>query len=163
MMRLLMIGLCLFIFTAGDAAAQYVKPSPSKGKVEDYVLQHARNIAGKCGPSFWEEQPCIKALSESNLVLAANYAEKLDTSGKKEASRKIINECAASTAGREIEVPTYAIVSAFTTCSNTIFDVSEETGIKPDLSHYQLLVYPTLCLSKDARCAAFESQMGQYR
>lgn len=166
-MRVFIIALCLLALPVTSASAQYIKPkspkSAARGQVEDYVLQHAQNVAKNCGPGAWENKPCIKALSESNLVLAANYASTLKQRGKIQAADKIVEDCAASTAGREIEVPTYAIVSAFTTCANSIYDVSESTKIKPDQSHYQLLVYPTLCLSGDNRCSAFEGQLGQYR
>lgn len=142
-----------FIFAAqffylNAVYAQDTQPS-------EISLQHARRIAGVC-PDQWETQNCLRTISESNLVLAATYMEDLQTQGYDQASDKIEQHCAASTAATQGTYPVYAIKSAFTECANMIYDVSEETDVLPDQSHYQLLVGPVLCLHNDRRCNAIE-------
>jgi len=71
--------------------------------------------------------------------------------------------CAASTAHREQAFPAYAMKSAFIECVNIISDLSEQTGVAPDVNHYQLLLLPALCLEKDKRCGPMEKGLRQYR
>jgi hypothetical protein len=107
----------------------------------------------------WARQECLTSISQSTLVLAANYAGLLESHGLVDAVEEIKQHCAAATAGTKGEYPAYAMQSAFTECANMIFDISEQTQVKPDLSHYQILVGAILCLSKDRRCAGIEKQL----
>ena len=130
--------------------------------VPTYVQQHTSNIATAC-VGHWETQDCLRAVSESNIVMVSNYAESLKQSGNGQSMEPLKQQCAASTAASKDEFPAYAMQSAFTECANAIYDISSGTGISPNQSHYQLLVGSVLCLSNDPRCAALESQMAAYR
>jgi hypothetical protein len=79
-----------------------------------------------------------------------------------DAAEKIKQHCAAATAAREQEFPAYAMKSAFIECANMMSDVSDETRITPDLSHYQLLIGATMCLNKDPGCAEITKTLRQY-
>lgn len=125
------------------------------------LLEHARSIAKAC-PGNWEAQGCLSTVSASNMDLAVDYMTKLDAAGKKDAVEEAKQLCAASTAATKGEYPAYAMQSAFTECANGIYDISEKTGVKPDQSHYQLLVGAVLCLSKAKECSVMEQQMQAY-
>lgn len=139
----------LLIGFANIAAAQQISPQ---------VLAHAKQIGQTC-PQKWETQPCLAAISSSNKTLAVNYMQSLEAKGKKSAMEQVKQLCAASTAATEGEYPAYAMQSAFTECTNGLYDISQKTGVLPDQSHYQLLVGSVLCLSKAPQCAALEAGM----
>jgi hypothetical protein len=121
-------------------------------------VTYARLASAHC-LGRWDDPECLKSISQSTLVLAANYAGLLESKGMIGAVEQIKQHCSAATAGTKGQYPAYAMQSAFTECANMIFDVSEQTSIKPDLSHYQILVGAILCLSKDRRCAVIEKQL----
>ncbi len=163
---LILFGI-LFTFPAGAAPIQEqvsinkttnIHNVSSSNSVSQAVRSYAQKISRVC-PGNWEAYPCLQAVSESTLVMAANYAGALKNRGYTAAVEKIKNHCAAATAAREREFPAYAMKSAYTECANMIYDVTEETGLKPDQSHYQLLVGPILCMSDDWRCETLEDQM----
>lgn len=123
------------------------------------VLQiHLKDMSQKC-PKTWETQACLASMAESNRTLASLYAEDLDKSGHGQYLAEIKEHCAASTAASQIEVPAYAMKSAMTECSNTIYDLTEKTQIKPPMSHYQLLITTIYCLDKDPRCQPLEETL----
>jgi len=137
--------------TSTGAIAQQVTPQ---------VMAHAKQIASIC-PGSWEQQNCLKAVSESNITLASNYAESLDNSGKSNHIEPLKQLCAASTAATKGEYPPAAMNSAFTECANGIYDISQKSGVAPDQSNYQLLVAAILCLNKDPQCDLLERSMTQ--
>ncbi|MAE50190.1 MAG: hypothetical protein CMH27_00085 [Micavibrio sp.] len=144
----LIAAIAIYTFmTPGASNAQ--QPTP-------VTIVHAKTIAETC-PGQWEHQRCLQSLSYSNLALAGQYAEALNKAGKKDAIETLRQTCAASTAATKGEYPPAAMTSAFTTCANSIYSLSEETGIKPDQSHYQLLIAAILCLNKDPQCELLEA------
>lgn len=142
------VSLFVMVLTFGAASARAETASPT-------ASAHAGTVGAVC-PGQWESQDCLKAVSESNMVLAANYMETLVNRNLKPESEKIKQHCAASTAATQGEYPAYAMKSAFTECANMISDVSDLTGVTPDVSHYQILVGSVLCMDKDQRCAVIE-------
>lgn len=127
-------------------------------QISPQVLAHAKQIGQTC-PQKWETQNCLKAVSSSNKTLVVNYMQALDAKGKKAEVEQVKQVCAASTAATEGEYPAYAMKSAFTECTNGLYDISQKTGVLPDQSHYQLLVGAVLCLSDAPQCAALEAGM----
>ena len=142
------------------AAAFGMATSANAQQVTPQVMAHAQKIASTC-PGSWEQQTCLEAVSESNITLASNYAETLNNAGKSGQLEPLKQLCAASTAATEGEYPPAAMSSAFTECANGIYDISEQSGIKPDQSNYQLLIAAILCLNKDPQCGVLERSMTQ--
>jgi len=147
---------CL-LFTISSAQAQYLKPQASSAST-----QHAKIVSKAC-LGKWETQSCLKAVSDSALVMISNYAAKLKKNGKGSSLETLKEHCAASTAASNGEYPADAMVSAYVECANIISDINDATGLMPDQSHYQLLVGPVLCIRKDRRCAAIEEGLRKYR
>ena len=146
----------VLVFAAGFGMAT----SASAQQVTPEIMAHAKQIATIC-PGSWEQQNCLKAVSESNITLASNYAESLDNSGKSNQIEPLKQLCAASTAATKGEYPPAAMNSAFTECANGIYDISQKSGVAPDQSNYQLLVAAILCLNKDPQCELLERSMTQ--
>lgn len=130
-------------------------PQLSAVEIDRIVIMHTQEIGAYCVGS-WQSQPCMKALSSSNLTLASMYAESLAKGGHQKVQDALLQNCAASTAATKTEVPAYAMKSAMTTCANVIYDITEATKVRPNLTHFQLLVEPIFCLGGEARCADFE-------
>jgi hypothetical protein len=130
-------------------------PSLTPQEMDRIVVMHTQEIGAYCVGS-WQSQNCMKALSSSALTLASLYAEKLEKAGHKDAQDPLLQNCAAATAATKVEVPAYAMKSALTTCANAIYDITESTKIKPNLTHFQLLVEPIYCLGGDPRCEKLE-------
>lgn len=124
--------------------------------------KHARSVAGKC-LGQWKQQSCLKVVSRSALVMASNYGGRLQKQGHNQAVGKIKNRCAAATAATRRDYKAETMRSAYAECANAILEVSNATGLKPDQSHYQLLVGPVLCIKGDRRCSAIERGLRQYR
>lgn len=151
----------LFIFAFICAAALAANPVPAQTAapaVSTASLQAAKLIANACLPG-WETQTCIKALAQSSYVMVSNYGGTLEERKMKADAETLKQHCAATTAATQQDVPAYAQRSAMTECANTISDLVEKTKIAPDMAHYQLMVIPTLCLSKDPSCAAVTEQL----
>lgn len=174
--QLFALTFMIFSSACGQANAQYIKPKSQKNaappvqdqpqtNVENYVIQHARNIAHNCLDKDWSNHNCIHAISESNFPLIANYAEQLQKTKGKAVADSLIEECAAATAGTKVKAPPHAFRSAFTTCANAIADMAQKTGTQPNIAHYQLLALPALCLSdkQGQACTAFEEQLQGYK
>lgn len=125
------------------------------------AVQNAKDVAKVC-PARWTEQTCLSSVSKVTLTMAANYAGSLQESGKTAESESIKQDCAAATAASEGAYPAYAIQSAFTECANTIADISEKTGMNPDLSQYQILGGAVLCLQKNPACVFIEMGLKTY-
>ncbi len=157
--KLLLIPLLtaiLIIGTISNAHAQYIQKRASSTSVA-----HAKLVSRACLGN-WESQKCLKAVSDSSLVMVSNYGAKLKRKGKTRSLETLKEHCAASTAASNGEYPAYAMQSAYVECANIISDIVDETSIMPDQSHYQLIVGPVLCLYKDRRCKGIESGLRKY-
>ncbi|MBU0859509.1 MAG: hypothetical protein KJ667_06205 [Alphaproteobacteria bacterium] len=137
-----------------------IVPAHATGAASEDALTFGQLLGEYC-PGQWESAHCLKAVSQSNMVMVSNYGAALQESGKKQAAEQLKQHCAASTAGTEGDYPAYAMKSAFTECANTIGDLAGQTNLKPDLSHYQLLVGATMCLDGAAECAPIEKTLRQ--
>lgn len=153
MKYLFALSLCFLMLSTHQAQAQQVPPQ---------VVQHIRQLQQNCMSGQWESQACIRALGESNLTLASQYAESLKKSGKAADADDIVQHCAASTASTKKQVPAYAMASAMTECANAMGDTANKTRIKPDLTHYQILIAGALCLSKHPKCPPLERGIANF-
>lgn len=141
-----------------DESSQEGTNAPALNNLDRVVSIHLSDIAQKC-PGAWTQQTCMAALANSNMTMASQYAEVLDQSGNKDSLEPLKEHCAASTAAMKIEVPAYAMKSAMIECANTIYDLIEQTGQKPHMSHYELTVGAIMCLSDDPSCANIEKTL----
>lgn len=146
-----------------DAAYVKKKAQTTENKPSQTATDFASRIAQACVSSKWEQQPCLKAVSENNLVMASNYIAALDESGKKSQGEMVKQKCAASTAATKGEYPANAMRSAYVECVNFIVDTVGATGMMPDQSQYQLLVGAVQCLDKSKTCAAIEQALSRYK
>jgi len=122
---------------------------------------YAKNISRNC-LGQWGKQSCLKAISDSNLVMIVNYGEYLKKQGKIGSLEKLEEHCAASTAARNGRYPANVMQSALRECTNIISNIASDTNIIPDQSHYQLLVGAIICLSKDRQCQKIEAGLKRY-
>ncbi len=139
--------------------------APSKAyasEASEEAVFFAQTLSVSCLQQ-WDQAKCLTNISQAALILAANYAGDLESKGMIGAVEQIKQNCSAATAGTKGNYPAYAMKSAFTECANIIADVAEQTNIKPDLSHYQLLINSIMCLNKDRSCPAIEQQLQAYR
>ncbi len=163
-----LFGLLLVSVNADAAYVQKKKKSQQaqtqqESKPSSTASDYARRVAQACVSGKWEQQPCLKAVSENNLVMAANYIEALEKSGRKSHGEMVKQKCAASTAATKGEYPASAMRSAYVECVNFIVDTANATGKIPDQSQYQLLVGAVQCLDKSAYCSAIEQALGKYK
>lgn len=132
----------------------------SAQQIDRMTLMHTQEIGAYCVGS-WQSQPCMKALASTNLTVATLYSRALERKGQKKMHDPLLQGCAASTAAVKREVPAYAMKSAMTECANAISDISEATKVKPNPTHFQLLVEPIFCLGGEPRCGKFEELLRQ--
>ena len=135
-------------------------PAQAGSGVSADGMAAARLVGAHC-PGQWEAPACLKAVSQSNLTMVSNYGEALHNGRKAQAAEQVKEHCAASTAATEGNYPAYAMKSAFIECANTITTITEQTGMTPDLSQFQLLVGAAMCLDKGAGCAGIETTLSQ--
>ena len=128
------------------------------GTPSDIALKLGKAAGAVC-PERWESAECMAVISQSNYMMLANYGSDLQKAGRNGEAEQVKQHCAASTAAREQSFPAYAMKSAFIECANLLSDLVATTGMKPDMSEYQLLVGATLCLDKDQRCTAISDQL----
>jgi hypothetical protein len=128
---------------------------------QEIAMVHLKKIAATC-PDQWQSQACLAVVGQSNLEMVAHYGARLQENGHDRAAETLKNHCAASTAARSERIPAFAMASAMTECSNIIATLSEETGLKPDLSHFQLMIAPVLCLSGHPDCSDISDQIKAY-
>lgn len=114
---------------------------------------------GQLCVSHWENQECLKTISEISLTVASNYAHALDSKGLAKHNEGLKQHCAAATAATRTIVPGYAMKSALTECVNAIYEINQATQVKPDETRYQLLVSAILCLSSDESCGFIEKSL----
>lgn len=141
---------------ATPALAQTAAPAISAAS-----LQSAKLVANACLPG-WETQTCIRAISQSSYVMVSNYGGTLEGQNKKADAETLKQHCAATTAATQQDVPPYAMRSALTECAGVISDLATKTGVSPDLSHFQLMVIPAMCLAKDPNCPAMTEQLKMF-
>ena len=147
--------LCLMVMiTAQQAAAQQEIPSNT-------ALKYATVVADAC-VMRWEDQACVRALSESSLVMVSDYGAVLKYQKMEDSAEILKQHCAATTAATKQEVPPYAMESAMKECLEYISMIVSKSGVRPDMSHYQLMTMSTLCLGKTRECPAIEQQMMAY-
>ena len=141
----------------------YAQGAQQQAQMEAKTPQQlAGDLASSCLGNNWESQICLSKVSEGVLYMAADFAARLQDAGKSEGIETLKQKCAAATAATQQEVPAYAMTSALTTCANSVYAVTEKTGISPNPDLYQLIITPILCLKDDRRCDAVEQQLGQY-
>lgn len=155
-MKTIKKSLIISLFLMFTAPVVFAQATPSATS-----LQYARSIAQAC-LADWTAQKCLSAVSDSNLVLLSNYGADFQNRKMESSAETLKQHCAATTAANQQTVPAYAMHSALTECANTITDLSDQTGVRPDPSHYQLLIAPLLCLGADPSCAQITEQMRAY-
>ena len=154
--------LFIFAFICADALAANPAPAQTAAPaVSTASLQAAKLIANACLPG-WETQTCMKAISQSSYVMVSNYGGDLEGRNKKADAEILKQHCAATTAATQQDVPPYAMRSALTECAGVISDLAAKTGVNPDLSHFQLMVIPAMCLAQDPNCPALTAQLKQF-
>jgi len=161
------MALCILGVGIASAHAQFVN-KPRKTVTADKAasntaVEHAKRVAGACVAGKWEGQPCLKAVSENNLVMLSNYGEALQNREKNSDVELLKEHCSASTAATKGEYPAYAMRSAFVECANIIYDITQSSGLSPDQSQYQLLVGAVQCLDKTVACAGIEKGLKRYK
>lgn len=138
---------------------QQGKVAPNQ-KLVPTIKEIARDIVKNCNGGKWETQSCLTELGTLSFATTTTYADILQKANSPEAAlEKLKQECAASTASMQGEYPAYAVTSAMTVCANIMYDLSVETGQKPDPDLYQLLVGSIMCLNKQANCVGIEQQL----
>ena len=150
------IGLGLILPLSVSSAFAQGETGPSAT-----ALRFAGVLAGAC-PDAWESPACLRALGESNFVFLSGYGAALQQAGHGDDAETLKQSCAASTASREQEVPAYAVGSAMNECAGVISELVQKNGMPPDLSHFQLLVVPALCLSGHPACSSMAEQLRAY-
>jgi len=155
----LFLCFCFFV----TSIPVHAQTAAQQGGVPQAVSSQIISIQKSCLPSRWQTPDCLKAMGESNLIMASNYAEALQNGDHKPAADELLQHCAASTAAREQEVPAYAMTSAMTECANTMGEIAQNTGIRPDPTHFQLFIAGVLCLSQNLQCAALEKGIAAFK
>ena len=143
--------------------AKKAEPITPEQQPSESALTYAQKVADACLGGQWEEQVCLEAVSQNNLVMASNYAAALSENGHAQSAENIKQNCAASTAATEGQYPAVAMRSAYVECVNTIVDVVGQTNIMPDQSQYQLIVSAVQCLDGAPSCAQIEQGLANYR
>lgn len=115
--------------------------------------------AGAVCPGKWESPECLSIISTSNLAMLSNFGAALKNKGLEADAEQVKQHCAASTAAQKQAYPGYAMKSAFIECANLMADVTQKTGVQPDLGQYQLMVGATMCLDNDLRCPGITEQL----
>ena len=162
--RAFLSTMMLVVIMASGASAQGTQPQaqPQAQMEAKTPEQLAGNVASACIGNNWESQNCLRNVSEGVLYMAADYAARLQHAGQPNGIETLKQKCAAATAATQQEVPAYAMESALTTCANSVYTVTQQTGVSPDPDLYQLVIAPILCLKGDERCKGIERQLGQY-
>lgn len=146
-----------------DAAYVKKKAQPAESQPSSTATDFAARVAKACVGQKWEQQPCLKAVSENNIVMASNYMADLKEANKESHSEMVKEHCAASTAATKGEYPANAMRSAYVECVNFIVDTANATGMVPDQSQFQLLVGAVQCLDKTKACSSIEQALKRYK
>ncbi|MDB5490233.1 MAG: hypothetical protein JWO78_82 [Micavibrio sp.] len=140
--------------TAAATTTPAITGAPPSAQAAEFGKQ-----AGAVCPGKWDSAECLSVLSTSNLAMASNFGAALKNKGLETDAEQVKQHCAASTAAQKQAYPGYAMKSAFIECANLIADITQKTGVQPDLSQYQLMVGATMCLDNDIRCAGIAEQL----
>lgn len=165
MIRLFQRSVMTFFLMAIGGAV--LMGAPHSAHAQNVPAQYASSIANSC-LNNWKTLKCYVAVSDSNLVLVANYISKLKTAGRAGDAEKVKQQCAAATAVRKFaeqggkDLPVNAMSEALTVCINQMYDSIAATNVQPDMDHYQLLLVPTLCLRDDPRCKSSSAALKPY-
>jgi hypothetical protein len=116
------------------------------------------NYANIC-PKNWESQACLSTVSQIVYDMVTLYEKGLNNISRPNHIPALKEKCAAATAAANGEFPAYAMQSAYTECANNLYELSEQTSLKPQAESYQALIGAVLCLSKDPSCSGIESQL----
>lgn len=161
----------LFMTAPGlnEAAAQQQQQQPQQQQQQQQVVQPSQNAAAFAQDvahvclNNWDSPSCLQIVSASNHDMLSRYGGTLQQHGQYNAADVVMDQCAASTAAAQQEVPADAMLSANIQCANTISEITSATGIRPDIGQYQLMVGSVLCLAGDERCAAIHNGLMAYR
>lgn len=126
--------------------------------IKSYIKEYVQDVHQKCA-SAWKSKPCVVSLSALSRDLTIHYVDQLNKSNQNKFQDPLKENCAATTAALKQDVPAYAQKSAMTVCLNAISDISEASGVKPELDMYQIAVGSVGCLDKDGSCEEFEKQL----
>lgn len=129
------------------------------GDFTDLAKYMAGEMAVRCFNNKWTSPKCLRMISESVLQMAGEYSARLEAKSKVKGMDDLRENCAAATAASKIAVPAYAMESALAACVNSIYKISQETGILPDADLYQLVIMPAVCLKKQGQCSELEKQV----
>lgn len=144
-----------------EEESQQEKPARDV-KVSMDFKSDAQAIAQSC-PGNWEAEECLKATSQSAMVLISQFGASLEHEGYKSQMDPLKEDCAASTAATQQDgIPAYALRSAYTVCANTIAEIAEATGVKPDPSYFQLMIASILCMDNNPQCRMMESSLKKW-
>ncbi len=138
------------------------QPQPEAAKdikqIPAYVLGYARNVYNSCA-GVWKSAQCVSAIAALSKDITIDYASSLEQAKQEAFHEPLKQSCAASTAAIQTDVPAYAQKSAMTECLNAIADMTQASGVKPNINLYQLAVGGTQCLDQEGNCEAFENQL----
>lgn len=144
--------------TAPAAPATTTTPPMTAAPASAQATELGKQAGAVC-PGRWDSAECLSVISSSNLAMASNFGAALKNKGLDADAEQVKQHCAASTAAQKQAFPGYAMKSAFIECANLVADVSQKTGVQPDLGQYQLMVGATMCLDNDIRCAGIAEQL----
>lgn len=154
-------GLVLFAGVIGMSMTFVSPRAYGQSEFPENPMDLYRSVASQC-VGHWEDQPCVNNISKTVLYMGTEYAARLLRNGKRDSVENLRQHCAAATAAAEQDVPSYAIISALTSCVNIIVEIRDNTNLAPDKNAYQLLVGAVLCLNNHSSCASIEEQLSRF-
>lgn len=143
-------------------AVMIAMPALAQNPSGPFTPAELKTLSVACTGGKWAGQPCLNAVSASNMALASMYGAALQQANQNAQAENLKQHCAASTAATQGEYPADAMRSAFTECANSIVDISGATGLNPDPTRYQALIGAVWCLTGDAKCASVEQGLLPY-
>jgi hypothetical protein len=143
---------------ATTTIATAASPAPTAAPPSPQAVELGKQAGAVC-PGKWESPECLSVISTSNLAMLSNFGAALKNKGLEADAEQVKQHCAASTAAQKQAYPGYAMKSAFIECANLMADITQKTGVQPDLGQYQLMVGATMCLDNDLRCAGITEQL----
>lgn len=132
--------------------------SPSNANIRPQVMEYVGFVYESCA-SAWKTFSCVQSLSSLSRDITIDYAERLEKARQSKFQDSLKENCAATTAALQQEVPAYAQKSAMTVCFNAISDIAQASGVKPDLDLYQLAVGSVACIDQVGACKILEDQL----
>lgn len=108
--------------------------------MEERVQKSLMNVANHCIKN-WGSLKCHHALTASNNTLSGDVSGRLLVNGNFAESFKVINNCSAASTFNTLGATTNTLANAFVDCANAINNANKATGIIPDTTLMQVLVY----------------------